>query len=77
MKKYKIPYNMYVIFFLRYILNDIKDKFYICIHFIIRTLGKASCIIKHCSLILRNSLGFPGTLNRYQGISLFEQDQGL
>ena len=60
------------------------SKTNICIHFIIRTLGIASCIIKHCSLILRNSLEFPGTdslvlvpWNRYQGISLFEQDQGL
>ena len=44
------------------------SKTNICIHFITRTLGIASCIIKHWSLILRNSFGFPVSLNRYQGI---------
>ena len=51
------------------------SKTKICIHFIIRILGIAPCFIKHCSLILQNSLGFSVTLDRYQGISLFKQDQ--
>ena len=34
MKKYRIPYNMYVIiiFILRYIQNDIKDKYLYSFH---------------------------------------------
>ena len=54
------------------------SKTNICIHFIIRILGIALCIISIALLfyrILWESLGFSVTLNRYQGISLFEQDQ--